>query len=47
MCVCVCAGIFFPCCDRWLKEKVWVVIWFLVWIFCCDFAGVAGGDFLL
>ena len=42
-CVCV----FFLCCDQWLEEEVWVAIWFFVWIFFCDFVGVASGVFLL
>ena len=45
--VCVCVCFFFLCCDQWLEEEVWVAIWFFVWIFFCDFVGVASGVFLL
>ena len=39
-CVCVCFFFLFfpPCCDRWLKEEVWVAIW----VFLIDADGFVG-----
>ena len=41
MCVCFFFLFFPPCCDRWLKEEVWVAIW--VFLISADgFVGLMG-----
>ena len=49
-CVCVCVFFFFSCCDRCLKEEVWVAIWvqcFRFVVICLFDLGDFGMDFLL